>query len=112
MSLPGAEISGLSPPDGLGPLEENGDNSSVSVVAPTEIKFGWFPGSTVVPQEGPELPMANTGMIPALRHADIWLLNQPDPKGWYQEAETMCGLGCAVIINWAQVVNADSVVKP
>ena len=78
-SLPGADSSGLIVLLVLdGPLLLNEAILSEESVAPTAITF-WSPGLSAVPQFGPELPAAKTGMIFAAFQAAMALLYHPSP---------------------------------
>lgn len=86
--------------------------ASVSVLAPTAIKSGWSAGEDAVPQADPELPMAKTGIIPALRQAAFCGLNHVCPAPPPHEFEITCGRGLEVKKNWAHSVRGPSVPMP
>jgi len=74
--FPGADTSGFCLPL-AGPRDENEAMASVAVVAPTEMTVeAESPGDPAVLHDGPLLPSAITGTIPALTQALRTVLNQ------------------------------------
>src|SRR5512135_2287045 len=66
ISLPGAQISGLTLPSFVGPLELNEAMLSLLSVAPTVNAAGVSAGQPTVPSSGPLLPAAQTTILPLL----------------------------------------------
>jgi len=54
--LPGAEMSGLTPPPTRGPREEKEETTSPLSVEPTAITLRLSAGELALPQVGPEFP--------------------------------------------------------
>ena len=77
---PGAETSGFTAPARVGPRLEKEEITSSTVVDPTPITPAVeSPGELADPQDGPELPMAKTGMIPAVCQELMMELYQVSP---------------------------------